>query len=141
MRRGPALCGGGLLWLAACGGGGGDGGPGNTIWAGTLTVQSSGTAGSTCANTLAVTYRAGGVSPQGPAIGLGDCLDFVNSDASDHQPESSGTVLCPELDSEVNAPKRIPAGGHRTTPPFNTSRVCLWQDALHPVPAGGGGGH
>jgi len=140
MRLGPALCGGSMLWLAACGSGARNG-VDNTIWAGTVTVQATGSAGTTCATTHSVTYTASGVSPQGPAIGLGDCVDFVNSDAAAHQPESSGTILCPELDSEVNAPKLIPAGGHRTTPPFNTARVCLWQDALNPVPSGGGGGH
>jgi len=141
MRLGPTLCCGGLLWLAACGSGSTTSGVDNTIWAGTLTVAATGTAGATCATTHTVTYGVAGVSPQGPTIGLGDCIDFVNTDAAAHQPESSGTVLCAELDSEVNAPKLIPAGGHRTTPPFNAARVCLWQDALHPVPAGDGGGH
>jgi len=142
MRIGTALCGGGWLLLAACGGGSSSpGGVDNTIFAGTVTVQAVGTAGATCANTIPVTYRATGVTPQGPQIDLGDCLDFVNADTAPHQPRSSGTVLCPELDSEVNAPALIPGGGHRTTPPFNTARACLWEDALNPVPTGGGGGH
>ncbi len=140
MRFGSLVSVGCALLLAACGASN-DSGPDNTIFAGMVTVQSTGTAGSSCATTHPVTYRASGVSPQSLAISLGDCLDFINADTAAHQPESSGTLLCPELDSEVGAPKLIAAGGHRTTPPFNTARACLWQDALHPVPPGGGGGH
>lgn len=129
---------GGLLLAAGCGGGGGGGGSSGLAFAGTLSVTSASSA-TTCGTTTTITFNAAGVSPATPAIAGGDCLDFVNTDTAHHQPQAVGTAAA--SCTELNGPS-LANGGHFTTPPFTGGpKTCQWQDALNPVPPGGGGGY
>jgi hypothetical protein len=136
MRIGTMLCCGFLLPLAACGGGA-TSGPDGRIWAGSLTVTAAGTAGNPCATSHPVTFRAGGADTHALTLGADDCIEFRNADAAPHQPESVGTRLCVELD----APGVIAPGASWSTPAFHAAGACQWQDALNPVPTGGGSGY
>jgi hypothetical protein len=129
---------GGLLLAAGCGGGGGSGGPGAIAFAGTLTISSASTAVA-CGTTTTVTFSATGADRNTLAIAGGDCLDFVNADTAHHQPQAIGTAAA--SCTELNGPS-LANGAHYTTPPFTGGpKTCQWQDALNPIPTGGGGGY
>ena len=138
MTRSTALVFGGLLLTAACGGGGGGGGNNGLAFAGTLTVSSALPSGvTTCQATSQVKFTAAGADVHTLSIPGGDCVEFVNNDTAHHQPASVPTAPCPEL----NGAPSLAAGGTFTAGPFNGPKACQWEDALNPVPAGGGSGY
>lgn len=134
MSLAQRLAVGGVLILSACGGGA-DGGAAPTAFAGTLNVSSALPAGTTaCQATTEVTFTAAGTDVHAVTLAGGDCLRFVNADAAPHQPAAFGASPCAELDGPTLAKDAT-----YTTPPLDGPRACTWQDALHPLPAGGGG--
>jgi hypothetical protein len=136
MKQLSTLVLGGLL-LSACGGGS-DGGVSPLAFAGTFSVTSALPVGTTtCQTTRTVTFAADGTDIHTATLAGGDCLDFVNADTAPHRPASFGTTPCPALD----APASLGPGAHYTTPPLDGPITCQWQDALHPIPAGGGNGY
>jgi len=145
MKRLTSLFLGGLL-VSACGGGSG-GITGVTVsplaFAGTFSVTDPVPvdAPDTCKTTTTVTFHADGTDIHTAALTGGDCLKFVNADTGLHRPASFGAPACPALD----APAALAKDGVYTTPPMGapagTPATCQWQDRLHPIPTGGGGGY
>lgn len=139
MRFTRTLALGGLLLSSACGGGGGGGGVNGLAFAGTLTVTSAGPApdNTVCGTTTRITFTADGADLHTPSLAGGDCLQFVNADATGttHKPEAFGATLCSQLDGPILA-----RDASFTTVPFNVAKTCQWIDALHPPSSGGGGG-
>lgn len=125
------------LLVAACGGGS-EGGVSPLAFAGTFSVTTALPAGTTaCLTTSTVTFSAAGADLHTFTLAGGDCLDFVNADTAPHRPASFGATPCPALD----APAALGPGARYTTPPLDGPITCQWQDALHPIPAGGGNGY
>lgn len=138
MTLAQRLAVGGVLFLSACGGGGGGGGGVAPVaFAGTLNVSSALPAGTTtCQATTVVTFTADGADVHAVTLAGGGCLQFVNADTAPHRPAAFGDTPCTELDGPSLAKDAT-----YTTPPLDGPRACTWQDALHPLPAGGGGGY
>lgn len=124
----------GALWLAGCGSAGG-GGVSALAFAGTVSVTSA-SPGGACVSTTLVTFSAMGTDLHTLSVPGGACLDFLNADAAPHQPAAFGTSPCAQL----NGPS-LATNQHYVTPPFDGPATCQWQDALHPIPAGGGNGY
>jgi hypothetical protein len=124
-----------LMSLVACGG---SSTPTTTLnpYLGTLHVLSA-SAATNCVTTHVVTFAAGKVDVNVVNAAGGDCLQFTNNDAVNHQPSSLPAGSCPELDAGAPlAPHGVPF----TTPPLDVAKSCNWQDLLNPPGAGGGGG-
>lgn len=131
-RFGPSFL--GALLLASCGGGGGGGGASALAFAGTLTVTSA-SPGGACDPVKVITFSASGADIHTVSLTGGGCLRFVNTDAAQHQPESVNAG-CTQLNGPI-----LDKDQSFTTTPFSGPSTCQWQDALHPLPAGGGGGY
>lgn len=137
MKLGAALCCGAML-AAGCGGGGGEApGPSGLAWAGMLEITSAPPVGTTtCLATTDVTFGPSGADRNAVSVEGGACVRFVNQDTTVRRPGPAGATPCAELSGTS-----LSQGQSFTTPPLAGPRTCLWQDALHPVPAGGGGGY
>jgi hypothetical protein len=136
MKHLTSLLLGGLL-LSACGAGANDGGNPGFAFAGTLGVTSPLPAGTTtCQATTLVTFSNMGADIHIVSLAGGGCLEFLNTDTAPHRPASFGATVCPEL----NGPS-LATSARYTTPPLNGPVTCQWQDALTPLPPGGGNGY